>query len=84
MTDTAVDTELEKLITRRASTDHETTADERSRLWRDSLRRHKAATRERNRWAWVRYFDKMAASHAALSEDYKRRAEELCQEGARA
>jgi hypothetical protein len=79
---TTVDTELEKLITRRAGTDHETTADERSRRWRESLARHKDAIRERNRWEWIRYFDRMAAAHAGIAQDYERRAEALCEDGA--
>ena len=77
-----LDAELDRLISRRAGADHETIAEERARLWRDSLGRHKAAIRERNRWEWIRYFDRMAASHAALAKDYERRAEELCEEGA--
>jgi len=50
-------------------------------LWAESERRHTARTREQNRWEWVRYFDRMAANHARLSESYEARAEALCQEG---
>lgn len=47
-------------------------------LWMESTRRHYQRRREEHRWAWVRHFDRMAASHARISEDYQRRAEELC------
>jgi len=40
-----------------------------------------AHQREQNRWEWVRYFNRMAKSHAALAADYERRADELCEEG---
>jgi len=43
----------------------------------ESERRHRARIREQNRWEWVRYFDRMAASHARLSESYRERAERL-------
>jgi hypothetical protein len=54
-------------------------ADEREELWMESTRRFHARRREENRWAWIRHFDRMAANHAKLSEDYQRRAEKLCE-----
>ena len=48
----------------------------------ESERRHRARIREQNRWRWVRHFDRMAESHRRLSEDYRERAEKLCEEGA--
>jgi len=53
-------------------------------LWLESTRRYDERRREQHRWEWVRFFDKMAASHARISEDYQRRAEELCEAPTRA
>jgi hypothetical protein len=78
----AVDAELERLIARRASADRAPTADELEPSYREGVRRHNEKVRERNRWEWVRFFDRMAESHTRIAEDYERRAEELCQEGA--
>jgi hypothetical protein len=46
----------------------------------ESVKRYHAKIREENRWAWIRHFDRMAQSHAKLSEEYQRRAEKLCEE----
>jgi hypothetical protein len=81
MTD-VVDQELEKLITRRASSDTRTAADEREELWKASVRRHHEAVRRRNRAAWFAHFCEMAAAHAGIAQDYERRAEALCEDGA--
>ena len=78
----AVDLELDRLISRRASTDQRTSADEKEDLWKASVRAHRAKTRRRNRAAWFAHFCQMADNHARISRDYQRRAEELCQEGA--
>ncbi len=72
-----VDAEIDRLISRRASQDRGPTADEQQEMWKASVRRHNAKTRERNRWEWVRFFDRMAASHARISEGYRERAERL-------
>jgi hypothetical protein len=84
MTD-VVDQELEKLITRRASTDHETTADERSRLWRESLARHKDAIHDENRALWCAYHmaqaRRLRANLEALVAEHEERANKLLQEG---
>jgi hypothetical protein len=53
-------------------------------LWRESTRRYHARRREEHRWAWIRHFDRMAESQASISEDYRRRAEELAGEPSRA
>lgn len=71
--------ELDRLISRRASQDPGPDPDELEPGYVESVRRHNAKIRERNRWEWVRFFDRMAESHARLSRDYERRAEELCQ-----
>ncbi len=76
MTD-VVDQELDRLISKRASTDHGTTADELEPGYVESVRRHNEKIRERNRWEWVRFFDRRAESHARLSEGYRERAEKL-------
>jgi L-fucose mutarotase/ribose pyranase (RbsD/FucU family) len=73
-----VDAELDRLISRRASTDTQTTADELEPGYQESVRRHHEKIRQRNRWEWVRFFDRMAESHARIAQDYERRAEELC------
>jgi hypothetical protein len=46
-------------------------------MWMESERRHRARIWEQNRWEWVRFFDRMAQSHARLSQDYRDRAEKL-------
>jgi len=50
--------------------------------WMESERRYDDRRRRRNRALWFAHFCRMAASHARLAEDYERRAEELCEEGA--
>ncbi len=74
--------ELDAFISRRASADHGTTADEREEGWKASARAHHARRRREARALWFAHFCRMADSHARISRDYKRRAEELCQEGA--
>ena len=41
------------------------------------MARYRAGRREQNRWAWIRFFDRMAANHAALAEGFRSRAEAL-------
>ncbi len=74
----SVDAELDRLISRRASTDHREDPQTREELWKMSVRRHHAAIRRRNRAAWFAHFCNMAESHARIAQDYERRAEELC------
>jgi len=74
----SVDAELDRLISRRASTDHHPDPDELEPGYVESVRRHHEKIRQRNRWEWVRFFDRMAESHARIAQDYERRAEELC------
>lgn len=45
--------------------------------WKASVARDRERKRQQNRWRWARFFDRMAANHAAISEDFRRRAEEL-------
>ncbi|MDQ3315987.1 MAG: hypothetical protein M3522_01490 [Actinomycetota bacterium] len=51
----AVDTELDRLITRRASTDNREDPIEREESWKMSVRAHHAALRDANREAWCEY-----------------------------
>ena len=73
-----MDADLDRLVSRRAEQDRGPTADEREPGYQESVRRHHEKIRQRNRWEWVRFFDRMAESHARIAQDYERRAEELC------
>ena len=77
-----VEGELDAFISKR---DKQRRAEEGERreaeAWAESVARQNAAEREQNRWEWVRHFDRMAESHARLSQEYKRRADELCEKG---
>jgi hypothetical protein len=74
-----VEKELDAFIERR-SRKGEVDPEEQEELWMESVRRFHDRRREENRWAWIRYFDRMATSHRKLSQDYQRRAEALCDE----
>ncbi len=65
---------MEKRPDQRVKTEGERLEEE---LWSESVRRYHKRQREHNRWEWVRYFDRMADSHAQLSESYRERAETL-------
>ncbi len=51
-------------------------------MYAESVRRYNARRRRETRAAWFAHFCRMAENHARISEDYERRAEELCKEGA--
>ena len=73
-----VETELDRLIERRDTERRRTEAERRmEELWAESVRRYNARQREQNRWEWVRYFDRIAASLRTRAQEYDRRAEEL-------
>jgi hypothetical protein len=76
-----VEKELDAFIERRARKG-EADPDELDAGYQESVRRFNARRREENRWAWVRYFDRMADAHARLSAEYGARAEALMDEGA--
>jgi hypothetical protein len=76
---TSVDAELDRLVEKRARIGD---AEAAQMLWNGSLRRHHEAIRRRNRAAWYAHFRDMEESHARISQDYARRAEALCEEGA--
>jgi hypothetical protein len=72
-----VEKDLDRLIEKRAAVED---PEAKEALWFRSVERYNARRRDQNRWEWVRHFDRMAANHAAISEDYQRRAEALCVE----
>ncbi len=49
-------------------------------LWRESVKKDRERKRREIRWAWVRYFDALAASHARLAQSFEERAQELLEE----
>ncbi len=73
-----VDRDLERLLVTRASEDTTSDPTVLEASYVESVRRHHEKIRQRNRWEWVRFFDRMAESHARIAQDYERRAEELC------
>jgi hypothetical protein len=66
-----VDAELDRLISKRASQDRRPDPDEEHDRWQGSVERYHQRRREEHRWEWVRHFDRMAAGHASISEDYR-------------
>ena len=78
-----VDAELDRLISKRASQDRRPDPDEEHDRWQGSVERYHQRRREEHRWEWIRHFDRMAAGHASISEDYRRRADELAWEPSR-
>ena len=79
----AVDAELDKLISRRASTDKGPDPDEREELWKASVRAHNAAREAENREAWREYHRAQAERHrrtlTALISRHEAEAERLTQ-----
>ncbi len=76
-----VEAELNAFVERRAKAASKAEAEEM--MWKASVRRHNEKIRRKNRAAWFSYFCGQAQAHAAIAADYERRAEELCEEGAR-
>ena len=74
-----VEKELDAFITRR-SRNGESTRDEEDALWKASVERDKKRRRRQNVAAWFGFYCRMADNHAALAQDYQRRAEELCKD----
>ena len=64
----AVDTELDRLISRRASQDTRVDPDENEELWKVSVRVHHARIREEHRQAWCDYHRDLAGRHRAVLE----------------
>ena len=79
--DEAVDAELDRLISRRASQDTRPDPDEQEESWKASVRAHNARIHEQNRAAWCDYHRQQAARHRGILEAlvsyHERRAMEL-------
>ncbi len=79
--DGGVDGELERLITRGASTDHGKTADEREKLWKAGVRAHHARRRAENAAAWLAFHrsqaDSLGRTLEALIAHHEERASKL-------
>ncbi len=75
----AAEAELNRFIDRRAEKNGAAGAEEMA--WKSSVRAHNARQRKQARAAWFAHFCRMAENHARISEDYERRAEQLCEEG---
>jgi len=65
--DEAVDAELDRLISRRASQDRPDPA-EQEELWKASVRRHNARRSEEMRAAWCEYHQLQAERHRSVLE----------------
>jgi hypothetical protein len=76
--DLSVERELDAFIQRRHEKRRQTEGErEGEMLWKASERRHRAVLRERNRWEWVRHFDRLARSLRERADHYERWAETL-------
>lgn len=64
----AVDAELDRLISKRASQDRRPDEDEQEELWKASVRAYTARRREEMRAAWQEYHQGQAARHRAVLE----------------
>ena len=65
----AVDEELDRLISKRASQDRRPDTDEQEERWKMSGADYSAARIEENRQAWREYHEGQAARHRAVLED---------------
>ncbi len=68
--------DLDKLIERRSRQSTEQRPEEV--MYAESVRRYHARQRKERAALWFAHFCRMAENHARISEDYERRAEELC------
>jgi hypothetical protein len=75
-----VDTELDRLISKRASQDRRPDPDEQEEIWKASVRRYTARRREKMRAAWCEYHQEQAARHRAVLEALIARHEEKARE----
>lgn len=77
----AVDRELDRLVSKRASEDVRPDPDEQEELWKASVRAHNARVRAENRAAWASYHRGQAERHrrnlAALVAEHEAEAERL-------
>jgi hypothetical protein len=65
----AVDEELDRLISRRASQDRRPDPDEQEEMWKASVRAYTAQKREEMRTEWREYHQGQAARHRAVLEE---------------
>ncbi|MDP9475107.1 MAG: hypothetical protein M3R38_05350 [Actinomycetota bacterium] len=66
--DTSVDTELDRLISKRASQDRRLDPDEQEELWKASVRAHNARRKAENEAAWCQYHQDQAERHRRTLE----------------
>ena len=82
----AVDAELDRLISKRASQNRLPDEDEQEELWKASVRAYTARRREEMRAAWHEYHQGQAARHRAVLEeliaDHEEQAEKYLPKGA--
>ena len=64
----AVDEELDRLISKRASQDRRPDPDAEHELWKASVRAYNTRTREARRISWHEYHRDQAARHRAVLE----------------
>ena len=76
----AVDEELNRLISRRASQDQRPDPDEQEEIWKASVRAHNQRIQEQNRAAWCEYHQLQAARLRAKLEELIARHETRAQE----
>jgi hypothetical protein len=76
------DAQIDAFIERRVRQNTEQRPEEV--LYAASVRRYHSRRRNQARAAWFAHFCRMAENHARISEDYERRAEQLCEEGSSA
>jgi hypothetical protein len=76
-------TELDRLISKRASHDRRPDPDEQEELWKSSVRAYIACRREELRVAWASYHEGQAERHRRTLEDliahHEAQATKLCE-----
>jgi hypothetical protein len=81
----AVDEELDRLISRRASQDRRPDPDEQDERWKMSVAAYNGARIEENRQAWTAFHEQQAQRHRRTLQElisyHERRAQRLLTEG---
>jgi hypothetical protein len=79
----AVDAELDRLISKRASQDRRTDPDEQHERWKASVRAYNARRADEMRAAWASYHEGQAERHRRTLEDlivhHEAQAAKLCE-----
>jgi hypothetical protein len=78
--DASVNSELDRLISRRASQDQRPDPDEQEESWKASVRAYTARRREANRREWHGYFCHLADLLRSRAEEYDHRAQALLED----